>query len=220
MEVNADQIRDHIVRHLKWDASLKGSHINVDYVSRTAILSGTVPSLSAREAALRDAQSIPGVDRVENHLTVQYDHNHPNKTDQELHSTISTVLGCAVDVNAMDIDVSVTDGIVRVTGTTDAYWKRTRIEDLIASIDGVLEIVNEISVKPVDRAPDVTIKKDILYALERMAVIGLDKIKVDVSDGVVTLSGSVPTWDVYFDVEDTARYTSGVTAIKNELIIE
>jgi osmotically-inducible protein OsmY len=220
MEVSADQIRDHIIRHLKWDTSLKGSNIMVDYVNRKAILSGTVPSINAREAALRDAQSIPGVDRVENRLTVKFDHDHPNKTDQELRSDITTILGCAADVNARDIDVSVWDGIIRLTGTTDAYWKRTRIEELVSSIDGVLDIINEIRIRPAELAPDHTIKKDIVYALDRMAVKELNKIKVDVSDGVVTFSGSVPTWDIYFDIEDTARYTAGVTGIKNELIIE
>jgi osmotically-inducible protein OsmY len=63
--LSADRIKEHIVKHLKWDSSLKGSNIKVDYVEKTAILSGTVPNLMAHATAQRDALSIPGVDRAE-----------------------------------------------------------------------------------------------------------------------------------------------------------
>lgn len=218
--MKADQIKDHLVRHLKWDHSLKGSQISVDYVNRTAILSGTVPNLVAHEMAQRDAQAIPGVDRIENRLVVKFNHNHPNKTDTQLETDIQKVIECAADIDSRQIKVSVLDGIVSLKGGIDSFWKKTRIEDLASSMDGVLEIKNEIRVLPVDKAPDILIKKDIVSALERMEVEGLINIKVDVADGVVTLSGEVPTWSISFDIENTARYTSGVAEVKNNLVVE
>lgn len=220
MAVNADQVKKHIVRHLKWDNSLKGSKIEVDYIGRTAVLTGTVPSLTAYEMALRDAQSIPGVDFVENRLSVEFDHNHPNKTDQELKKDIVTIIGCAADIDANNIRVSVVDGIVTLKGNIDAYWKRTRLEDLVSSLEGVLELKNQVRVLPADKAPDFSIKKDIISALERMEVYGLENLKVQVKNGKVTVSGSVPTWDVALAVEDTARFTAGVVGVKNAISVE
>ncbi len=218
--VDANQIKEHIVRHLKWDNSLKGSQIGVDYLGRTAVLTGTVPNLTAHEMAQRDAQSIPGVDRVENRLTVKFNHNHPNKTDTDLSADIQSVIRCSSDIDARQIKISVQDGIVSLKGNIDSFWKKTRIEDLASSVDGVLEIKNELRVLPIDKAPDILIKRDIISALERMEVRSLSNVTVEVLDGIVTLSGSVPTWSTSFDIEDVARYTSGVVEVKNNLTVD
>jgi osmotically-inducible protein OsmY len=218
--ITADQIIEHIAKHLKWDASLKGSRITVDYIGRTAILEGTVPNLIAHSMAQRDALNIPGVDSVENRLTVKFDHNHPNKTDKELQADVQKVLECTSPIEGKKVQVSVMDGIVTLKGTTDSYWKKSRIEDLASSVEGILEISNQIKVLPEEKSPDSSIKKDIVEALSRMEVEELNNIKVEVKDGKVTLSGPVPTWSISFDIEDTARYTSGVVEVKNLLSVE
>jgi osmotically-inducible protein OsmY len=218
--VTADRIKEHIIRHLKWDHSLKGSRINVDYSGRTAILTGTVPNLIAHETAQRDAQSIPGADMVENRLTVKFTHNHPNKSDEAVQQDIKTILSCTAEIDMRHFTITVVDGIVNLRGTIDAYWKKSRMEELASSIDGVLKVNNETRVLPVDKAPDISVKKDILSALERMEVEGLQNLKVEVNEGIVTLKGTVPTWSIAFDVEDTARYTAGVIDVKNDLAVE
>lgn len=53
-----------------------------------------------------------------------------------------------------------------------------------------------------------------------MEVEGLDNVSVAVKDGKVTLNGSVPEWDISFDIEDTARYTSGVADVRNNLTVD
>ncbi len=218
--ITADRIRDHIVKHLKWDSSLKGSQIKVDYLGRTAILTGTVPNLLAHTMAQRDALSIPGVDSVENRLTVKFSHSHLDKSDAEVKSAVRSVLDCTLGYGSQKIEVSVAEGIVTLKGEADSYWQKARIEDLASSVEGIIEVKNEIKVIPSDKAPDSAIKKEIVSALERMEVIGLDKLQVEVKEGVVTLSGTVPTWDIAFDVEDTARYTGGVTDVKNNLKVD
>ena len=218
--VTADQIKDHIIRHLQWDSSLKGSRINVDYVGRTAILTGTVPDLTAHAMAQRHALSIPGVDAVDNRLLVEYDHDHPNKTDLEIREDIKSVLGCTAGLGGSQIEVSVTDGIVTLDGYVDAFWKKSRAEDMAASVEGILSIQNNLKVKAAEVAPDRSIKRDIINALTRMQVKGLEHLDIQVENGKVTLSGSVPTWTTSFNVEDTARYTSGVVDVKNNLTVE
>jgi osmotically-inducible protein OsmY len=151
---------------------------------------------------------------------VKYDHKHPNKTDAEVREDIIKVLGCTSDTNITGLNVSVQDGIVTLSGSVDAYWKIARIEDLASSVDGVLDIRNNIRVSPADTSPDLTIRKDIISALERMEVKGLENLDVKVKDGIVTISGSVPTWDTAFDVEDTARFTFGVVDVKNRLAVD
>jgi len=81
-------------------------------------------------------------------------------------------------------------------------------------------VKNEIQVIPVESVPDEIINDEIKQALDRMDVKGLDRIKIKVKDGVVTLSGPVPTWSVAFDIEDTVRFTEGVRGIINKLYVE
>lgn len=220
MAVDANRVKEHIVRHLKWDDSLKGSKIEVGYIGKIAVLSGTVPNLVAHEAAQRDAQSIPGVDAVENRLVVAFDHHHPNKSDAEIQTDVSKILSCAADADVKDLKVDVKDGLVTLSGLVDAYWKKSRVEDLASSVDGIADIKNNVGVRPVEIAPDYSIKRDILEALERMEVKGLEHLKVEVKEGIVTLAGSVPTWDTAFDVEDTARFTAGVIDVRNRLAVD
>lgn len=215
-----DKIKAHIIQHLKWDNSLEGSRINVDFIGRTAVLDGSVPNLLAHSMAQRDALSIPGVDSVENRLVVKFDHNHPNKTDEEVRADIRKVLGCTDPGETDQIQVSVVDGIATLEGKIDSYWKKERIADLVSSVDGILKIENNLRVSVKQKSPDNSIKKDIMDALNRMEVKGLGKISVEVKEGKVTLNGAVPSWDVSFDIEDTARYTAGVADVKNNLTVD
>ncbi|MCR4393586.1 MAG: BON domain-containing protein [Dehalococcoidales bacterium] len=217
---SADRVKEHIIRHLKWDNLLKGSEIKVDLVNGIAILSGTVPNLIAHAAAQRDALSIPGVKGVENRLVVKYSHQHPDRTDEEIRQDIQQIL-CGIDVlKNCQIKVTVQDGIVTLSGLIDSYWKKMRVEELAASAEGVLDVKNEIQVIPVESVPDEIINDEIKQALDRIDVKGLDRIKIKVKDGVVTLSGPVPTWSVAFDIEDTVRLTEGVRGIINKLYVE
>jgi osmotically-inducible protein OsmY len=49
---------------------------------------------------------------------------------------------------------------------------------------------------------------------------GLENVQIRVKDGIVTITGSVPTWSTSFDIEDTARYTAGVVGVKNHLAVD
>ena len=91
---------------------------------------------------------------------------------------------------------------------------------MVSSVDGVLQVENNLKVSVKDKAPDSAIKKEITEALNRMEVEGLDNVAVEVKDGKVTLRGSVPEWAISFDVEDTARYTAGVVDVKNNLTVD
>lgn len=218
--LSADQIKAHIVRHLKWDNLLKGSEIKVDYVNGIAILSGTVPNLQAHAAAQRDALSIPGVKGVENRLVVKYSHQHPDRNDEEIRKDIQQIL-CGIDIlKNCQIKVSVQDGVVTLSGLIDSFWKKMRVEELAASVEGVLDVKNDIQVIPEENVPDEIISEEIKDALTRIDVKGLEKVKIKVKDGIVTLSGPVPTWSIAFDIEDTVKLTDGVRGLINKLYVE
>jgi osmotically-inducible protein OsmY len=64
------------------------------------------------------------------------------------------------------------------------------------------------------------VREAIERALERRAEREARRIRVDVADGTVTLTGSVRSWPEYRSVLGAARFTAGVRAVKDLLRVE
>jgi osmotically-inducible protein OsmY len=220
MTSGSNQIERMVVEQLKWDDSLDSSGIQVEVKDSHVILKGTVPSLLAKKIAERDVTKLHSVRAVDNHLEVRPRGDLVAVSDEEIRTAISGILACNVDIKAGDIRVFVKNGTVRLAGTVNSFWKKARLEELASSVSGVTDVRESLDVTGSDGAVDSSIERDIVAALRRMEYVTTDKVTVKVSQGVVTLSGSVATWDLAFDIEDTARYTTGVTGLKNQLTIE
>jgi len=67
---------------------------------------------------------------------------------------------------------------------------------------------------------DARIDADIVDALEEIEEVMPNAVTVRVDGGVVTLSGAVPDRRAREEVYEAALYTSGVTEIREELVIE
>jgi osmotically-inducible protein OsmY len=110
-------------------------------------------------------------------------------------------------IDATDIAVAVTDGVVVLTGFVCSYRQRNAAEAAVKRIAGVVAVVNDIDVRlPVlHQRPDPDIARDAVEALRRDLPEAADNIKVVVHDGRVTLEGEVEwnyqreeaKWSVY-----------------------
>jgi osmotically-inducible protein OsmY len=130
--------------------------------------------------------------------------------------------------NALDWDVfiagtriqpNVRDGVVTLKGEVDHCSQREDAEKAVHNIAGVRRVVNEILVKPPQPAPS-DIRKSIEAALERRASREAHRIKLEVSDGQVILTGTVHSWAERQSVVGAARSTPGVRSVDDCLRIE
>ncbi|MBI2854996.1 MAG: BON domain-containing protein [Chloroflexi bacterium] len=215
----SERIKGEVMEHLAWDDSFDASKIQVAVSQGKVLLTGTVSSYPARVAAERDVRLVPGVTSVENQLQVE-PQNGTSATDEDIRSRVQSMLAWDALVNPKDIKVRVKDGVVTLEGSVDAYWKRFRAEDLASDVGGVIGMTNRLKVAPRRSAADDCIATEVHRALRRSMAIDAERIKVKVKDGVVILSGTVPTWDMRFAVEDTAKFTTGVTGIVNKLKVD
>jgi osmotically-inducible protein OsmY len=213
-----EEIRADVSSQLFWDNRIDDSDIAVDVADGRVVLSGTVPSFSDRWEAEDDAWSIPGVRSVDNRLKVTPVIS-PALEDEQVKARVRNVLDWSPTVDASGINVSVSGGVVTLTGNVDSSWQRTRAWDLASGVSGVVDVINELTVSPPQLISDEDIRNDILSTLARNTLIDASRVNVGVDDGIVTLTGSVDDYNAFRTVYQVANYTTGVIDVNNDLTI-
>lgn len=140
-------------------------------------------------------------------------------TDQEVKSDIQDTLTWDIRVNNQDIIVDVADGVVTLTGTVDTYDQKLEAAQIAGRIKGVVDIINDIVVKPVSARPDLEIQNDVGMAIRRDVRVNAEDVIVNVNSAVVTLSGSVPTIAQKNAIESDAWLTPGVTDVIDNIVV-
>ncbi len=214
-ETKKQQVMDELI----WDASVDATNIQVDVIDGTARLTGSVPSYSEKMWAETDAYSIPGIIDVENLLRVEYPSTVVLPTDTEIESNIRTMLNFDNSVDATGIIVNVENGIATLTGYVPSTWQKIQAGDIAQSATGVLGIKNKLDITLGRSYIDLDIENDIRNAFIRNSIVDSDRISVSVSNGVVTLSGTQPTYTAKRTARNIAYYTSGVIDVIDNIAI-
>lgn len=220
MPLIKERIKKDIVDQLYWDNRVDASDVHVDVLEEGKIkLTGTVPTYTARLAAAEDTRAVSGVTSVENDIVVKYSPFVTRPTDTKIRNDIENLLDLDPDIDSLDISISVEDGFVIFEGTVDRYWKKMKAEDMAGNIAGVRGIKNKLAITPTEDFKDRQIADEIMSALGRHAEVDISTINVEVENGIVTLSGTVPSWSARRIVRDTARFTAGVIDIRDNLLV-
>ncbi len=66
---------------------------------------------------------------------------------------------------------------------------------------------------------DEVLAEDVVNALDRDMMVNPDDITVEVNDGYVTLTGTVPTWACRQAAEGNASLTAGTVGVINSIRI-
>jgi osmotically-inducible protein OsmY len=117
---------------------------------------------------------------------------------------------------ATGIDVTVSDGIVQLTGVVPVRpWKERagRIARVVRAVRGVVNRVQVVAV----RRDDALVARDVRQALRRTAALARMPIFVSVAAGVVELTGSITTWEEQQLAERVATAVPGVRFCDNRL---
>lgn len=176
-------------------------------------LTGTVDSAKARRAAELDAKDTVGVMDVRNTATVQ---PAGKPTDVDIDRGIKRALSRDFLLpEPAAIHASTSKGKVVLKGEVKSGFERLDAIEDVASIPGVIEIVDEMTVK---RSPQ-DIKADIDDRLYWDATVERDRVKVAVApDRVATLSGTLDSWsEIRAAVEDATL--GGASRVINVLQI-
>lgn len=210
-------VRENVREHLTWDNRISSANIDISVDEGTVELNGDVPTSFSKLAAEEDAWSVTGVTEVRNNLKVKYNEKYPPPADSEIKKTVEDMLKLDQRLESSEIIVEVNNAVVTLTGTVDAFWKKSVAEQYTHRAAGVIDVSNKLKITPASEFDDASIAQDIKRALERNSITRNCPIKVDVKNGEVTLSGNVMSTIEKTTARDIAYFTAGVKEVRNNL---
>jgi osmotically-inducible protein OsmY len=233
-----EEVRTRVTRAFESDPTLESSGIAVQSVNQgVVLLGGETPSMTTHLRAVATAAAIPGVRRVATEVEggETLADAEPGQTatgdrtagaggatgtvsDAWITSAAKLRLLANSATPALDINVDTRGGVVTLFGMVPTREAKTAAEQEAAKVSGVKRVVNELQVVASARqeavaAQDDDIEQAVEKALEARQTLTGEDVSVEVKDGVVRLTGSVPSETARVTAATTARAIPGVRAV-------
>ncbi len=219
------EIKSDVKQALLEDPATDSYEIDVDVTNANVTLTGKVESWAEKQLVEKVAKGVRGARSVSNAVTIDFKTKRP---DFEIAEDIRQRLANDAWIDDGLINVEVKDGEVDLDGTVGSAAERTRAQTTawvagVKAVDiGGLEIEwwardemrrkNKFQVKS-DEEIAKAVKDAFLYDPRVFSF----NPEVEVSDGVVTLSGEVDNLSAKQAAEQDAKNTVGVVRVRNFL---
>ena len=119
------------------------------------------------------------------------------------------------------VTVAANDGVVTLTGVVADKDLKSLAEDTVSNLPGVLRVDNQITLDPaLQEHSDAWIAWKIHYQLLVHADVSYSDTKVDVKDGVVTLTGTAESLAQKELTGEYAKEIDWVKSVKNDLVVK
>jgi len=143
-EQPTDPELEEIVRStLIWNTQVNTADMDVVADKGVIELSGSVYSYHQKRLAEELASSIQGVSEVRNNLVIN---TRDDVNDELIADNIFEALDADPLVNVQDIDISINNGLVTLSGNVQEYAAANAAHDALLYIPGVRGIVNNITI--------------------------------------------------------------------------
>jgi len=164
---------------------------NIDVSTKGGIvtLSGSVYNILARDKATEIAESIKGVRSVINEITVKP----VLRSDEEIRRDVMDALLTDPATDSFKLNVKVNDGRVALSGAVDSYGEKRLCSEVAKGVRGVREVTDQIKVEYNTDRSDKSIAEEVEARFRDDVRIDPGRIDVNVQDGRVSLSGTVPS---------------------------
>jgi len=217
-----EKVKEAIKDALLYDPRVASFDISVTVYDGRVNLQGKVDNLSAKRAAGHDAQNTAGVIAVRNLIRVRPPTIIP---DDMLEKNVEEAFLQDPIVDRYEIDVMAINGLVYLYGTVDTEYERKQAEKVAVREPGVVDVKNylqtEISTIWIySTKTDAELMDDVADQLWWSPFVDRDDITIQVDDGVVTLTGTVDSWNEYYSATENAHQAGAVTVVNNLTVKE
>jgi osmotically-inducible protein OsmY len=144
------------------------------------------------------------------------------KSDVQIHHDVLEELKWDSRVDETEVGVQVAGGVVTLTGTVTSWAKRSAAQEAARRVIGVLDVANDINVKvPGGLArTDTEIAQAVRRTLEWDVFVPDKEITSTVTNGWVTLEGTVERWSERDDADRAVRNLTGVQSVVNKITVK
>jgi osmotically-inducible protein OsmY len=139
------------------------------------------------------------------------------RPDSDVKRDVESEIRSVPDIDATDIAVTVSDGVVTLTGFVRDYSDKILAEEAAKRVAGVVAVANDIEVRlrSTDQRPDPEIARDAVAAIRERLPSHAEQVRPIVKDGWITLEGEVE-WNYQRDrAEGAVRRLKGVRGVTN-----
>jgi len=145
----------------------------------------------------------------------------PPTTDAELQREVLHQLAHDVRVATAPITVGVDRGLVTLTGTVDTWAQVRAAQEVAYRVPAVLDLANDLAVRVDAGVPrnDGDLARTVRQALAAEPRLPAAAIRVAVSDGGVTLVGTVQFPQQRAEAAHAIAHLPGVRWVVNELVV-
>lgn len=209
-------VREALKDALARDPRVSPFALQVSVENGTVTLHGVADNLKAKQAATHDARNTTGVWRVRNLMKVR-----PKEVpaDDVLVKRVKDAFARDPYLDLSSIEVSARNGCVYLSGSTQTSFEKRRSESRASGVPGVVCVRNNVQYEQVwVWKPDWEIHQDVRDQLFWSPFVDEAQVTVQVTDGVVTLTGKVETWGERQSAEENA-YEGGAKAVSNKLTV-
>lgn len=141
----------------------------------------------------------------------------PDIGDMEITDAIENEIMFDQAVPLAKIDVATANGVATLSGTVTNLLAKRRAGRLAEAVRGVTAVINRIEVAPVTARPASEIRADVKNALLLDPATESYDVDAAVAGGMVTLTGTVQSWQERQLAGKVAAGVRGVTEVQNNL---
>jgi len=143
-------------------------------------------------------------------------------TDRELQQHVQNALDWEPSIESTEIGVSVDNGIVTLRGDVHSYAERSAAERVALRVYGTKAVANDINIRLISRyeRTDTEIAQAAVSALKWNTMVPADKVNMAVSNGWITLTGTVDWQYQRHAVERAVRDLMGVKGVTNNITLK
>lgn len=209
-------LRRNILDELEFEPRVDAADIGVVARDGIVTLTGHVGTYAEKDAAEKAVRRVKGVRAIAQEMDVRI--LGPRRTDDDdIARRAVKMVDWNISIPKQMVQIRVCKGVVTLTGKVEWQYQKNAAAAAVRDLAGVVGVSNLIDVVPGISADDV--KRRIENALERDAELEAQAIRVDVSDGKVTLKGNVRTLSERRAAERAAWSAPGVHTLDDQLSI-
>jgi len=119
-------------------------------------------------------------------------------------------------LHAWEIGVAAEDGVITLTGTVESMTCKVAAERAAKRIQGVCSVANDLRVRRPNERTDTDIARDAAHRLRNSVGVPAG-VQAVVSDGYITLDGTVSHMHQRAVAETAVKYLRGVKSVANNI---